>query len=39
MRAIGIVTTILVGVGVLAALGLVVISIPDLARYFRLRRM
>lgn len=39
MRAIGIVTTILVGLGVLAALGLVVISIPDLARYFRLRKM
>jgi hypothetical protein len=39
VRAIGIVTTILVGLGVLAALGLVVISIPDLARYFRLRRM
>ena len=39
MRAIGIVTTVLVAVGVLAALGLVVISIPDLARYFRLRRM
>jgi hypothetical protein len=39
VRAIGIVTTILVAVGVVAALGLVVISIPDLARYFRLRRM
>jgi hypothetical protein len=39
VRAVGIVTTILVAVGVVAALGLVVISIPDLARYFRLRRM
>lgn len=39
MRAVGIVTTILVALGVVAALGLVVISIPDLARYFRLRRM
>ena len=39
MRAVGIVTTILVAVGVLAAIGLFVISIPDLARYRRLRRM
>ena len=39
MRTLGIVTTILVALGVVAALGLVVISIPDLARYFRLRRM
>jgi len=39
VRTVGLVTTILVAVGVVAALGLVVISIPDLARYFRLRRM
>ena len=39
MRAVGIVATILVGLGVLAALGLIVISIPDVARYLRLRRM
>jgi hypothetical protein len=39
VRAVGIVTTILVALGLVAALGLVVISIPDLARYFRLRRM
>ena len=39
MRAVGIVATILVALGLVAALGLVVISIPDLARYFRLRRM
>jgi hypothetical protein len=39
VRTLGIVTTILVALGVIAALGLVVISIPDLARYFRLRRM
>ena len=39
MRTVGLVTTILVGLGVVAALGLVLISIPDLARYFRLRRM
>jgi hypothetical protein len=39
VRTLGIVTTILVALGVVAALGLVVISIPDLARYFRLRRM
>ena len=39
MRAVGIATTILVALGILAALGLVVVSIPDLARYFRLRRM
>ena len=39
MRAVGIVATILVAMGIVAALGLVVISIPDLARYFRLRRM
>jgi hypothetical protein len=39
VRAVGIVTTVLVALGVVAALGLVVISIPDLARYFRLRRM
>jgi hypothetical protein len=39
VRAVGIVTTILVGLGVVAALGLVLISLPDLARYLRLRRM
>jgi hypothetical protein len=39
VRAVGIATTILVALGIIAALGLVVISIPDLARYFRLRRM
>jgi len=39
VRAVGIVATILVGMGIVAALGLVLISIPDLARYFRLRRM
>lgn len=39
MRTVGIVATILVGMGIVAALGLVLISIPDLARYFRLRRM
>ena len=39
MRAVGIIATILVGMGIVAALGLVIISIPDLARYFRLRRM
>jgi hypothetical protein len=39
VRAVGIVTTILVALGIVAALGLVLISIPDLARYFRLRRM
>jgi hypothetical protein len=39
MRTIGIATTIIVALGILAALGLVLISIPDLARYFRLRRM
>ena len=39
MRTIGIATTILVALGLIAALGLVVISIPDLARYLRLRRM
>lgn len=39
MRAVGIVATVLVALGIITALGLVVISIPDLARYFRLRRM
>ncbi len=39
MRTVGIVTTILVALGIVAALGLVLISLPDLARYFRLRRM
>lgn len=39
MRTIGIATTIIVAIGILAALSLVVISIPDLARYLRLRRM
>ena len=39
MRAVGIVATILVALGFVAALGLVVISLPDLARYLRLRRM
>jgi hypothetical protein len=39
VRTLGIATTILVALGVLAALVLVVISIPDLARYRRLRRM
>lgn len=39
MRTVGIVATVLVAMGIVAALGLVVISIPDLARYLRLRRM
>jgi uncharacterized protein YjeT (DUF2065 family) len=39
VRTVGLVTTILVALGLVAVLGLVVISIPDLARYLRLRRM
>jgi hypothetical protein len=39
MRTVGLVTTILVALGVVAFLGLVLISLPDLARYLRLRRM
>lgn len=39
MRTIGIATTILLALGILAILGLIVVSIPDLARYRRLRRM
>jgi hypothetical protein len=39
VRAVGIATTILVALGVVGVLGLVLISIPDLARYLRLRRM
>lgn len=39
MRTIGIAATILLGVGLVAVLGLIVVSIPDLARYLRLRRM
>jgi hypothetical protein len=39
VRTLGIATTILVALGVVVFLSLVVISLPDLARYLRLRRM
>ncbi len=39
MRTLGIATTIVVALSVLAVLFIVIISIPDLARYLRLRRM
>jgi hypothetical protein len=39
VRTLGIATTILLALGVLATLVLIIVSLPDLARYRRLRRM
>ena len=39
MRTLGIATTIIVALGVVVFLFLIVVSLPDLARYLRLRRM
>jgi hypothetical protein len=39
VRTLGIATTIVVALAILAFLGVLLISLPDLARYRRLRRM
>ena len=39
MRTIGIATTLVVALLILGFLGLLLFSLPDLARYRRLRRM
>ncbi len=39
MRNVGIATTIVVALAILAFLVVVAVSLPDLARYRRLRRM
>ena len=39
MRAVGFVATTVVVLAIIAALGVFVLSLPDLARYRRLRRM
>jgi hypothetical protein len=39
LRTLGIATTIILALGVLATLVLLIVSLPDLARYRRLRRM
>jgi hypothetical protein len=39
VRGLGIATTVVVALIVLAFLGVILLSLPDLARYRRLRRM
>jgi hypothetical protein len=39
LRTLGIATSIILALGVLATLVLIIVSLPDLARYRRLRRM
>lgn len=39
MRLVGIATTLLVAILIVGFLGLLLVSLPDLARYRRLRRM
>jgi hypothetical protein len=39
MRTVGIATTLVVALLILAFLGILLMSLPDLARYRRLRRM
>lgn len=39
MRSLGIATSIVLALVVVGFLGMVLFSLPDLARYFRLRRM
>ena len=39
MRTLGIATTIVIALGIVVFLGFIVVSLPDLARYLRLRRM
>lgn len=39
MRSIGIATTVVLALALLAFLAVVLVSLPDLARYLRLRRM
>ena len=39
MRTLGIATSIVLALAVLATLVVVIVSLPDLARYLRLRRM
>ncbi len=39
MRSLGIATAVVLALALLAFLGVILISLPDLARYRRLRRM
>lgn len=39
MRTVGIATTVVVALAFLALLVVLIVSLPDLARYLRLRRM
>ncbi len=39
MRSLGIATTVVVGLAILSFLVVLLVSLPDLARYLRLRRM
>lgn len=39
MRSIGIATTVVLALALVAFLAVVLVSLPDLARYLRLRRM
>jgi hypothetical protein len=39
MRTVGIATTVVIALAILTFLAVMVISLPDLARYLRLRRM
>lgn len=39
MRSLGIATTVVLALAVVLFLAVVVVSLPDLARYLRLRRM
>jgi hypothetical protein len=39
METVGLLSLVLVGVGALAAVAIVAVSVPDIARYRRLRKM
>jgi len=39
VRTLGIATTVVVGLAILSFLVVLVVSLPDVARYLRLRRM
>jgi hypothetical protein len=39
VRTLGIATSVVVALGILAFLVVILVSLPDLARYLRLRRM
>ncbi len=39
MRTLGIATTVVVGLAILSFLVVLLVSLPDVARYLRLRRM